>query len=399
MSPQEYWYPVFKLVKNPFRLFEAGMEEYEDIPFLDVPMKRKVETLVKVRQSCIVKGPRGCGKSTVIQIVEVKDEEIFRVVTPKSVDDACNQIFRQFDDELTEEIAERLWNHFVIDAIEGSNNCKLCRIHCYVPIRREPTFEFLVFLRSLDVFCFAKRKLFKELTESAVSVSFLIDVPDNLAGKEVKNFASLCNRLLSDPSNTVIIFATPEQASVLKAMDTFARFPVVNFELLDKTFFRELFKARVEAFREGDAPLPFKEEVIDKLAEISGFNPRIFIQLSSSVLTQMWLEGLKEPCGLDFLDKLDIIDAEKGVSEKDKIIQVLVPFKGKWIKLEELCRGLRGNLGIEFSERKASQYLSDLGFSLRRVRDGKTEVFITPSTLDGLQKTKSWKSTMSTMSS
>jgi hypothetical protein len=232
-----------------------------------------------------------------------------------------------------------------------------------------------------------------------VEASFLLDVPDNLTSKELEKLASLCNMLLANASNTVIVFATPEQASILRAADTFARFPVLNFELPGKTFFRELFKARIEAFREDDAPLPFKEEVVDKLAEISGFNPRIFIQLSSSVLTQMWLEGLKEPCHLDFLDKLDIIDVEKGVSEKDKIIQVLAPFKGKWIKLEELCRGLRDNLGIEFSERKASQYLNDLGFSLRRVRNGKTEAFITPSTFDALQKTKSWKSTMSTMSS
>jgi predicted AAA+ superfamily ATPase len=101
MSPQEYWYPAFKLVKNPFRLFEVGMEQYEeDIPFLDVPMKCKVEALVKAKQSCIIKGPRGCGKSTVIQIVQAKGEEIFRVATPKSVDDACNQIFNQFDLEL-----------------------------------------------------------------------------------------------------------------------------------------------------------------------------------------------------------------------------------------------------------------------------------------------------------
>jgi energy-coupling factor transporter ATP-binding protein EcfA2 len=388
METAKYWYTAFKLTQNPFRFFEASMEESVDgIPFIETAMQRRVEALIKSGTSCIIKGIRGCGKSRLIQMLE--GEEIFKVVTPENLDNVQFQIFLNIDIEKEEKYAEILWGRQVLRAVGSGENCKLCRKHCRISVKVRPVSEFIMYLRRPSDGCPARRTLLEKIIKNELyGYLFLMDVPDNLAGKEVENFASLCNMLLGN-SNVVIVFATPEQASLLRRMDTFARFPIINFEVPNKSFFKQLFTQRIEGFREGEAALPFKEEVVEKLAEISHYNARNFIQLCSSVLTQMWLEGLTEPCDLDFLDKLDIIDVEKMPSEMDGIVEVLAPYKGEWVQLEELCRKLQVHLSIKFTERKATQCLKNLGFTLRRVRDGKTEAFITPSILEALQKLKS----------
>lgn len=398
----KYWFPAFKLISNPFQFFEASREEYVDgIPYIETEMHRRVKAFIKSEISCIIKGTRGCGKSMLIQGLQYGEEEFFPVVTPKSVDDVYHQIFEYIDIEIEEKYVKMFWGPHAERAIENWERCKLCPIHCRISTRGRngPSLDLTIHLRSTYNPCKARKIITQKILRDSMDVCdrlFLMDVPDNLKGKEIKDFVSLCNLLLDSP-NSLIIFATPEQASLLRKTDTFLRFPVVDFELPEKAFFKELFKQRINLLgrqnENTDAPFPFKDEVVKRIVELSNFNARDFIQICNYVLTEMWMRGSTEPCDLDFLDKLNLGDIEKrGPSEKERVFQLLESYKGEWVKLEQLCRDMQNDLGIRFTERKVTSFLKKLGFTLRRVKDGKTQAFITPSLLKTLQKTKSNKS-------
>lgn len=92
----EYWYPAFKLKDNPFRHFEASLEENAETvgPYIETDMERRIGALLNAKMSAIVKGPRGCGKSTLVSFgAGSKGATFIRVATPKNITDLYDKIF------------------------------------------------------------------------------------------------------------------------------------------------------------------------------------------------------------------------------------------------------------------------------------------------------------------
>lgn len=401
-SPR-YWYPAFKLRENPFRFFEARLESYVDgLPWLDNPMVERVAALIRGKVSTIVRGVRGCGKSTLIEMLHsqsVEDENVINVVTPKNMNEVYAEVYRQIDDEVSGKIVSKLWaskaspDGYPLKCWSADEKtCALCPLHCKMNLetgrrgRINYPEEYAWGLRFIDEPCPAKKKIILSLLGefSFCDHIFLVDTPDNLDSKGLRSLLQLSDAVLGS-LNTLIIFATPIQADMLRKNDPFLRLPIIDFELPGRSFFRELFKKRVEGFRGDAAPLPFEEEAVDRMAVLAGFVPREFIRLSNLVLTEMWLQSLGEPCGLNFLKELNI---KPVTCEQEILLQVLQKHRGQWIGIQEQAKEIQGLLEAPFTERKTGAMLKKLGFTLRKfdASSGRAQVLIITSTLGMLAK-------------
>jgi len=404
----QYWFSAFLLYENPFRFFEMSTEEFTDyMPFLEPPMYRKVKAFLNSNVSAIVRGTRGCGKTALLYLLKNpgiieeseetdESEDLIGIITPKDMDAFNKELFLQLNEETVVECIKRLWGvrwplrclEVVETKTEKKVYCKLCPTRCEnIQWGRgtDPPGNFYLHIHMLEIPCKAREKIVFKVRQDIQGHKILFDVPDNVESDDLRQLASLCSDLLRN-LNTVIIFATLEQAEKLRKLDVFARFPIVDFELPSKDFFMKLFRQRINMLgRHGeneDAPLPFKDEVIEKLTKYSGHVPRTFIQLCSFVLTEMWLRGMKEPCDLSFLDILDIKPTVP-VSEQDKLLQVLERHKGEWVSLQQLTTEISETIGASFAEKKVSSILKKLGFTLRKLdATGKVQVLITSSTLE-----------------
>jgi len=112
--------------------------------------------------------------------------------------------------------------------------------HCTISIRRgtvSTTVEYTFGLRFITGPCPVKKKivmqLFQPTKEFLIEKTFLLDILNNLDRRELRDLVELSNVIL-EGLNTLILFATPEQAAVLKKTDTFQRLPFIDFQLPDR---------------------------------------------------------------------------------------------------------------------------------------------------------------------
>jgi len=87
----EAWYPAFNLKENPFQYFEAASEEFRDEIYpIEMPMFETVKAYLGAGISCLIAGPRGCGKSSLINLIEfdeAKVKNLICVTAPRSMSD------------------------------------------------------------------------------------------------------------------------------------------------------------------------------------------------------------------------------------------------------------------------------------------------------------------------
>ena len=393
---EHYWYPAFKLRENPFKFLEAALEADAELPFIDTPMHKQIKALISGEISAIVVGPRGCGKSRLIQEITFENRGLITIVSPKTVLEIHDVIYNAMDniDEagILDTIITICGKYPTKCAhIAETSYCKICPHHCRVPfVRGEKNFEAMLHpLMRAPTPCKLKRKIADKmlLNHQIMEKVLLIDVPDNLNKQNLKGMVRLCESLL-DCINTVIVFATQSQAELLASTDTFSRLPKVSWTLPNQNFFQKFLKDRVDAFRSGDAPYPFKEEVVDRIIQHSNHIIRDFIQICNRVLVEMWIKGLTEPCDLRFVESLNI--KRVSLSEQDVIFRVLDRYKGDWVGISQLASDFEERFGTHFTPRKTGALLKKLGFTMRRYdNSGKAEALITPSLLDAIKNQSS----------
>jgi len=407
------WYDAFGLWDNPFKYTEASIEDdIESLPILETPMLNRVKALVEGEISCIVVGVRGCGKSLLlrslkgIEGMEVREpEKSLTAVTPRDVDDlyskifgeACNVEFRGFRKKVTGDdkvgaAARSLGGSFMMrlgqrDPRTGEHVCAVCKIHCSgIPFDVEPG-GLVNFFRNAPPGCKAQRMIINTMLRDGdfINMAFLLDSPDNIAGREYIRFISLCGAILSGGAN-LILFCTPGQADALQGSDTLARLSRVKWDSPSKEFFMKLFRGRVEMFRtEGStAPHPFTDEVVEKMASLANYNVRDFIRICSMVLTEMWLRKMTSPCTLEFLNELKIRPAAP--SDRATIVGILKQHGGQWVGIQDLAREISEALGAPITERKAGAMVRDFGFDqFKRDAKGRSQVLISPNVLSAIE--------------
>jgi len=206
----------------------------------------------------------------------------------------------------------------------------------------------------------------------------IVDFPDNLERKAVRDLVGDIKARLAKPA-TVILFCNRQQHNMLKRFDTLARLPLIEFPKPDKTFYHELYHARIKAFSDAGPMPPFKHEVVDRLIELSD-TPRSFLQLCSLVLTKMWIDKYKvewkEACGLDYLDSLSELRELRVVrvpeNESKLLHDVIEGFKKDqrgWVKAKEIQAILSEKHGLSLTSERLGRMMRDYGFSRRRNPD------------------------------
>jgi hypothetical protein len=391
---KKYWYDAFGgLVENPFRYFEATFEE--DAPtvggYIETNMDRRIHALLDAKESAIVKGPRGCGKSSLVLFgAWSKDKHFIRVATPKNVADVYDEIFFGFKPSIRMESAQELWGDDLERLIDYEHRrgtfgqrsvCTLCRRRCSLPTPTRPSLKPISEIGHIPPPCLARKAIAQRAVELSPPDGCLLDIPDEADQKDIIDLTPICVSMIQ--CSALIIFATEEQSKILARSDTFSRLRVIEFEKMSENFLIKLFKGRIDASREGSGPYPFEDGVIKKIAALADNNPREFIHICSRVLIEMWLRKMTSPCTPAFLNELNIRPAAP--NDRATIVRILKRHEGQWVGIQNLAREISGALGAPFSERKTGAAVRELGFGqFKHDTKGRSQVLISPNVLNAI---------------
>lgn len=388
-----YWYPAFKLKDNPFRHFEASLEEDVETagPYIETDMERRIGALLNAKVSAIVKGPRGCGKSTLVSFgAGSKGANFIRVATPKNVTDLYDKIFLGLKPTVRDESAKEIWGDNLEKLIDYRHTrgtvgqesvCTLCRKRCPLPTPVYSSLETILAMFYIPPPCLAR----KTIAEYAVGFSppdgCLLDIPDDADQGDVIALTQICVSMIQ--YSALIIFATDEQAKMLARSDAFSRLRVIEFEKPTEEFLIKLFKGRIDASGEKGGPYPFEGGVVKKIASISNYNAREFIHICSLVLVEMWMRKMTSPCTLEFLNELKVKPTTQG--DRATIIKVLKRYEGKWMGIRELAQEFSEAVGAPYTGRKAGAMVRDFGFDqFKHDANGRSQVLISPNVLNAI---------------
>ena len=337
-----FWYPVFRLTSNPFVTFDAGTEHRADlcmsrVPVNCVPMVGRVQSFISARASAIIEGERGCGKTSIIACFEASGNATTSI-SPRSVG--------KIKDAIRERVASKI----------GPDGKKITVIAEY---------------SGMGALTPEQYGAYKVAMDEVGRGGHLFDVPDNLSHKAAFELADLCARIL-DEGGFVILFATPEQARMLRRLDTFARFPVIKFERPGDDFFIELFSNRVKQAQSLEAPLPIEKEAILKIAKIADHNPRRFIILCSHLLTEMRERGMGKPIDEKTADELlkdkDVL-AEAPIDITEALRAIMRECGAKWVKVREIRTALIERYGIDLRPETIGRRLTEMSYPRRYAPD------------------------------
>ena len=125
--PARSFLDAFNMTENPFRYFEARLEENVDcISLIESPMSRKIGVYMENRVSCIIEGERGVGKSSLILSLTVCGDEmkpsrvVYRSLSPVSSIEILDQIYMQLETEEADRRVHDLWTAYV----DGESVCR-----------------------------------------------------------------------------------------------------------------------------------------------------------------------------------------------------------------------------------------------------------------------------------
>jgi len=343
-----FWYPTFRLMRNPFVTFEAGVEGSRGI--IAAPMIKRSEALISARASAIIEGERGCGKSSVICWFKIDGPDVVTAISPRNVE-GINRAIRK-------RVVLKL----------GRDGYIVGRILAEMGASSE------------------EHEKYRRAVAEVGRGGHLFDVPDNLSPKAAFELADLCMRIL-DEGGFIILFSTLEQARLLKRLDTFARFPVIKFERPSERFFYRLFASRVDAAMIGEAPdyaiqvgqmgmtwkrtYPIDEKALEKVIKAADHNPRRFILICSRILTEMRERRMDKPLDEKAADELlkgaDVL-AEAPV-DIDEALKAIMRESGsggaKWVKVKDIRTALLERYGIDLRPETIGRRLTEMGYPKR----------------------------------
>jgi len=334
-TDQVFWYPAFKLMRNPFVTFEARIERGEAV--VRAPMFERVGSLISAKSSAIIEGERGCGKTSVIAHFAAGGHDITTSISPRSVS--------RIKDALRERTASKIGE----DGKKITDTAEYSGIYHLTPDQREK---------------------YKTAVDEVARCGHLFDAPDNFSHKDAFKLADICAGIL-DKGGFVIFFATLEQARMLKRLDTFARFPVVKFERPGDDFFVELFSSRVRRAQPAETPLPFENGVIKRVAEAADHNPRRFILMCSRLLTEMRERKMDRPLDEKAVDELlkdaDVLaEAPTDITEAlGEIMREAGSGGAKWVKVKDIRAALIERYGIDIRPETIGRRLTGMGCQRR----------------------------------
>jgi hypothetical protein len=366
---ENFWYPTFRLRRNPFVSFNYKFEQVygfaEYIEYVDTPASQLIHNLAVSGISAFIVGERGCGKTTALDLASQGLKNYFLITEPRAMLDIFNEIWNlniDIDNEYFYSLFEKVLHRWF-----SNQRCTGCKRKCSLPQLRDIRYGVFWLLSDIKVSCLIKEWTFDEIIKWGrfpKNPVFLIDCPDDILEVGVYEFSKLIAKILDEIGGTIIITATPEQYQLCLKSDTLARFPKYDFPLPTREQLKQIIIKRIRGFQGWDesAPIPFTDEAIDYLIEVSRYNIRKLLFNCQRVLQKMWENQMDTPCGLKFVKEL-ITREEGGLTVEQMIMEILREFKkqGKtWIGVDEVRKALKNKYNLEVSSKRLGRLLSGL---------------------------------------
>ena len=386
---EKLWYPEFGLKGDPFQYNDFCYERslvYEGLPRIKTEQIKRIEALTG---ACFIVGAAGVGKSTALyegsQELKKVYKNVVSVVSPLSLIsfydnlfDETNTFYRKnggkeiFDREILGR-AEEEWIEVKqtrrkdqILVVCDYPRCTM-RKRCKVACREINHSNFSYLLSGVEQYCPLKvevvNSMVKHLDEATGNSTFrfLIDVPDDLSSKEVRDFKSTV-RLMQRYGNTLIIMATHEQHRLLEKSDYFRRIKPFDFIQMTNEELEMLFHKRVEWQKaEGDFEPLLTGDALELVVKKSIRNPRFMIGICREIMLNMKVAGRDEPADKGFVE-----EASKSMKlfTLDDYIRMLVKrYKGQgkqWVTVQQSIKDLKEWYNVDITDKKLGWRLKAL---------------------------------------
>lgn len=400
---EEIWYPKFGLEEDPFGIYDYTIEEErgEGYPRVKTLAVEKIVELGKSRTNVILAGKKGAGKTTAMaKTAKELGEECLAMVGFRTTADIYNHFWAQmYSEDEIDLCLEGFEEAFSVGKLRGvdlwfeENNCRYwdcrkrdrCRWNTYgsehhkalydkwknknvhTTVIKRSVKEILWEISKIRHSCPMKRLIVNEMLLSKdffVGKVFLLDIHDEFLTcvKRIDEFIIEKLVAILQQIGNVIITATNDQYTRLKASENVARIRKVNFPLPSQEELKEIYVQRVRTFqRTKSEPLPFDEIAVQALVIYSHNIPRHFIQNCSDVLFAMREQKRDVPADKDFVMKT--LGFRTDMNETDAISLVLTRLKieGRvWVKVKEIQSVLEGQeFGVVVSGKRLGRRLKN----------------------------------------
>ena len=361
-----HWYSIFKLKQNPFQTYDYRLErEYDlNIEYVDTPASKQIHDLAVSGCSAFIKGERGSGKTTALDYASCNLKKYFVILEPRSIFEIFNEIWN-LGINVRSKYFERVFRGAFYQFIDKKEyRCGGCRQKCKFDDSESIEKTMYNTLDSIPSKCIAKEWVFEKICQNKFydeHLIFFIDAPDDLVQVGVYEFSKLVGKLL-DLGGVIIITATPEQYELCQKSDTLARLPVYDFPQFTKEQLREVVIKRIQAFQNKSAPLPFNDDVIDYLIEVSNYNVRKLIYNCQTILQKMWKEQMNTSCNLEFAQKL-VKKEEIRLSLNQILYETIKELKAQgktWVYVSEIISFVKNKYNMKVSSERIGRLLSNL---------------------------------------
>jgi len=292
------WFEKFGLEHNPFAIRDGTEEFTRGKEFwIRNEMYERVKRFIIAEENVIIKGTRGCGKTTIANMLAFEHDAVFITITPKR------------------DIYECL--HFSTpDVSPWVNEVQRC-LTLDSDLTKQDEIELYPF----------KDKI------------IIIDSPDDLCTKNIKNICDFIDIAIRNDAKNILLFGTEQQIGVLKNhSDVFRKWRTVELQFPDIGFFVELVDKRTGGKK------VFTDETIERLVQLSLSNTRKFLELCSDALVEAKINGMETIIEKDFVEEHfgripeGIFDSFGGYPRKVTYLNQITDYyrtQADWVKLTD----------------------------------------------------------------
>jgi hypothetical protein len=327
MKDHELWYPAFNLKRNPFA-------EVDDMTSFHRLVKNEAWTEVTAslqsQESIIVVGPMGSGKTNMARNILENREFQKELLNSLRIEKCCGSIGRNRIIDIKGDSVKKGLIDAAIDL--GTQEfltvlrdtvriiCNPCKDNCLKTAIKEKDpdkvlekFEWLLRVKQ-EYSGWERCELAQKFEYLAPFLGELlvVDCPNVLEPGFIRELDTLAKYWLGFPARRLLLFCTPDQHKKLtKTSDLFKpeKIRVIQLGNPEPSFFHKLVDARTREDKAEDdtTPNPFNEEAITLIHEAADHNPRQFIKLCSSILTESVRRHRTEPIDKKFLSELNVL--------------------------------------------------------------------------------------------